>query len=181
VDIGKMIHIEKGTSWGCTYADPTSGSGIVQTLRTGDFFPSNNIWDETRLRKFKIICKKIPSSVSVTSHNLNINYYGDAANDAANVIFPSGVYVDFHDLDYDGDGVDETQWVSAAAAVLDLSLSVGLDRVVRLIKDMNETGWAHSFEFEVTTNDVNKGWQPIVWGIQYRIERKDNTSTEVVT
>jgi hypothetical protein len=186
VDIGKMIHIEKGTSWGCTYADATSGSGIVQTLRTGDFFPSNNIWDETRLRKFKIICKKIPSSVSVTSHNLNINYYGDAANDAANVIFQdseasSGVYVDFHDLDYDGDGVDETQWVSAAAAVLDLSLSVGLDRVVRLIKDMNETGWAHSFEFEVTTNDVNKGWQPIVWGIQYRIERKDNTSTEVVT
>ena len=186
VDIGKMIHIEKGTSWGATYADATSGNGITQTLRTGDFFPSNNIWDETRIRKFKIICKKIPSSITVESHNLNINYYSDAANDAANVIFQdseasSGVYVDFHDMDVDSDGVYETQWISAAAAVLDLSLSVGLDRVVRLIKDMNDTGWAHSFEFEVTTNDVNKGWQPIVWGLQYRIERKDNTSTEVVS
>ena len=41
---------------------------------------------------------------------------------------------------------------------------------------MNEKGWSHSFEYEVSTNDVNKGWQPIVWGIQYRVERKDNTA-----
>ena len=79
-------------------------------------------------------------------------------------------------MDVDGDGNLETAWQSAAAAVLDLSLNVGLDRVVRLIQDLNERGWAHSFEFEVTTNDVNKGWQPIVWGIQYRVERKDNTA-----
>jgi hypothetical protein len=183
IDDGTMIHIEKGTSWGATYADATAGTAITQKVRTGDFFPSNNIWDETRIRKFKLICKKIPSSISVSSHNLNINYYGDAANDAANVIFQdsnaaSGIYVDFYDMDVNGDSVYETQWISAAAAVLDLSLSVGLDRVVRLIKDMNETGWAHSFEFEVATNDVSKGWQPIIWGVQYRVERKDNTSTE---
>jgi hypothetical protein len=182
VDDGTMIHLEKGTSWGATYADATAGSVITQNLRTGDFFPSNNIWDETLIRKFKIICKKIPSSVSVNSHNLNINYFSDAANDAANVIFQDseptvGVNVDFYDLDTEGDGIYETQWQSAAAAVLDLSLNVGLDRVVRLIQDMNEKGWAHSFEFEVATDDVDKGWQPIVWGIQYRIERKDNTST----
>jgi hypothetical protein len=183
IDTGYMIHIEEGTSWAATYSDATAGANITQTCRTGDFWPSNNIWDETRIRKFKIICKKIPSSVTVASHNLNINYYSESANDAANVIFQdaeasSGIYVDFYDMDVGGDGVYETQWISAAAAVLDLSLNVGLDRVVRLIKDMNETGWAHSFEFEVSTDDVNKGWQPIVWGIQYRVERKDNTSTE---
>lgn len=183
LNTGKMVEIEEGTSWGATYADATAGTVITQTLRTGDFFPSNNIWDETRIRKFKLICQKIPSSASVTSHNLSINYYGDAANDAANVIFQdsnanNGIYVDFYDMDVDKDGDNETQWQSAAAAVLDLSLNVGLDRVVRLIKDMNETGWAHSFEFEVATSDVSKGWQPIVWGIQYRIERKDNTATD---
>jgi hypothetical protein len=183
IDTGYMIHIEEGTSWAATYSDATAGANITQTCRTGDFWPSNNIWDETRIRKFKIICKKIPSSVTVASHNLNINYYSESANDAANVIFQdaeasSGIYVDFYDMDVGGDGAYETQWISAAAAVLDLSLNVGLDRVVRLIKDMNETGWAHSFEFEVSTDDVNKGWQPIVWGIQYRVERKDNTSTE---
>jgi hypothetical protein len=182
IDTGIMVHLEKGTSWGATYADATSGTSITQILRVGDFFPSNNIWDETLLRKFKMICKKIPSTASVTSHNLNISYYTDAASDAANVIFQdsdvaSGVAVDFTDMDVDGDGTNETQWQSAAAAVLDLSLNVGLDRVVRLIQDMNERGWAHSFQFEVTTNDVDKGWQPIVWGIQYRVERKDNTAT----
>jgi len=182
IDTGYMIHYEKGTSWNCQYSDGSSGTGITQSLRTGDFWPSNNIWDETLIRKFKIICKKIPSTVSTTSHNLGINYYSSAAEDAANVIFQdsdiaSGVYVDFWDMDADGDGDPETVWQSAAAAVLDLSMDVGLDRVVRLIQDMNEKGWAHSFEFEVITDDVNKGWQPIIWGLQYRVERKDNTAS----
>jgi hypothetical protein len=186
IDTGYMIHLEKGTSWACTYGDADGGTGIKQIVRTGDFWPSNNIWDETLIRKFKIICKKIPSTITVGSHVLNINYYSEAAESAANVIFQdsdasSGIYVDFLDLDAGGDGEYETQWQSAAAAVLDLSLNVGLERVVRLIQDMNERGWAHSFEFEVTTIDVNKGWQPIVWGIQYRVERKDNTTTEAVS
>jgi hypothetical protein len=182
VDVGKMIHQEFGTTFGATYADGTAGSGITQNVRVGDFFPSNNIWDETLIRKFKLICKKIPATVSATSYNLDINYYSDSANDAANVIFEdsdasNGIYVDFEDMDVDSDGVYETQWQSAAAAVLDLSMNVGLNRIIRLITDMNEKGWAHSFEFEVTTTDVNKGFQPIVWGIQYRVERKDNTAT----
>ena len=182
IDTGTMVHLEKGTSWGATYADPTAGSAITQKLRVGDFFPSNNIWDETLIRKFKIICKKIASTVSVSSHNLNISYFGDAAEDAANVIFQdadasSGIYVTFEDMDKDGDGTNETEWTSAVGAVLDLSMNVGLDRIVRLIQDLNEKGWAHSFEFVVATTDVSKGWQPIVWGIQYRVERKDNTAT----
>jgi len=182
IDTGRIVHMEKGTSWGCTYDDATSGSDITQILRTGDFWPSNNIWDETLIRKFKIICKKISSSISATDHNLGISYFGDAAESAANVIFQdedasSGVYVSFVDMDAASDGTYEVQWQSAVAAVLNLSMDVGLDRVVRLIQDMNEKGWAHAFEFEVATNDVNKGWQPIVWGIQYRVERKDNTAS----
>lgn len=186
IDTGYMVHLEEGTSWSATYGDPDGGTGIKQIVRTGDFWPSQNIWDETLIRKFKIICKKIPSTITVGSHVLNINYYSEAAESAANVIFQdsdasAGINVDFVDMDVEGDGIYETQWQSAAAAVLDLSLNVGLERVVRLIKDMNETGWAHAFEFEVETTDVNKGWQPIVWGIQYRVERKDNTTTESVT
>ncbi len=178
IDTGYMIHMENGTSWNCTYSDATSGADIVNKLRTGDFWPNNNIWDQTLLRKLKVICKKVSGS----DHYLYINYYGEAANDAANVIFQdsnaaSGVYVDFEDLDSDGDNVNETQWQSATAAVMNLSLDVGLDRVIRLIKDMNEIGWAHSFEFEVSSNDITKGLQPIIWGLQYRVERKDNKAT----
>jgi hypothetical protein len=182
LDNGVMVEQETGTSWNATYADATAGSGIVQTCRTGDFFPSDNIWDEILIRKFKMICKKIPSTVTTVAHNLAINYYENAADSGANVIFQdseasSGVSVDFEDMDVDGDGVYETAWTSSASAVLDLSLNVGLERIVRIINDMNASGWAHSFEFEVTTDDVPKGWQPIVWGIRYRIERKDETAS----
>lgn len=182
VNTGKMVHLEKGTSWGATYADGTAGTVIRQYLKTGDFWPSNNIWDETLIRKFKLVCKKIDSTATVSTHNLNINYYSNAADAGANVLFEdsdasSGIYVDFTDMDVDLDGVNETEWTSSAAAVLNLSLNVGLDRLVRLVDDMNSSGWAHSFEFEVETDDVDKGWQPVIWGLQYRIERKDNTAT----
>jgi hypothetical protein len=180
---GMMIHLEEGTSWACTYGDPTDGQSITQNVKVGDFFPSNNIWDATRLRKFKLIAKKITNS---TSGNLNVNYFGGAANQAANVIFQdsdagSGITVDFEDTDETPvDGVNEIEWESATATTLDLTLDVGLERLVRLIMDLNEYGWVHSFEFELTTNDVNKGFQPIVWGLRYRVERKDETSNTVV-
>ena len=176
-DVGKIMELEYGTSWGASYADVTSGAGIEQIVRTGDFFPSNNIWDECLLRKFKLICEKIDSSV-----NVGINYYADAAEAASNVIWQDadaaiGVNVNFADMDVNSDGIDETQWASSAQAVLSLNLDVGNQRLVRLIQDLNTLGWMHSFEFNVTTTDVYKGWKPVAWGVRYRVERKDETAT----
>jgi hypothetical protein len=171
---GKIGELEVGTSWGSTYADQTSGSGIQQDLKTGDFFPANNIWDNCLLRKFKIICEKISSTLTV---ELNINYYENSANSASNVIFEDQTDVDFTDMDADSDGTKEVIWASAASTALQLDLDVGTDRLTRLIQDLNQLGWSHSFEFSVTTTDVQKGWKPIAWGVRYRVERKDDTAT----
>jgi hypothetical protein len=179
IDDGTMIMLEDGTSWGETIAGDTLGTAITQKLRTGDFFPSENIWDECLIRKLKVISKRVaPTS---NDHNLEVRYYKNTAQSSGSgVIFQdsntaNGVYVDFVDMDVTGDGTNETEWKGAASAVFDLSLDVGLERTVRLIQNLNRIGWAHAFEFEVATTDVQKGWQPIVWGIRYRIERKDDT------
>lgn len=179
---GKVIEFEEGTSWGCQYDDLDSGAGIEQKVRTGDFFPSNNIWDAVLLRKFKIICEKVSSALTI---NLNIHHYVDAADSAANVIWRdasqggiTGLEVDFYDMDSDDDGSYEVIWASAVQSSLEMDPDVGTDRLVRLIQDLNELGWAHSFEFSVTTTDVSKGWKPVAWGLRWRVERKDDMATE---
>jgi len=179
LDNGKVAELEKGTSWGGTYADETGGSGIRQLIKTGDFFLTNNIWDECLLRKFKIICQKVETTTEV---DLGINYYANGADSASNVIFQDsnasiGTNVDFADLDADSDGVDEVEWASSAQSVLNLNASVGTHRLVRLIQDMNSLAWLHAYEFSIETTDEPKGWKPIAWGLQYRVERKDNTAT----
>jgi hypothetical protein len=174
---GKVVELEEGTSWAATYADPTAGSTIDQKVRTGDFFPSNNIWDEVLIRKFKIICEKLTSATDIV---LSVSFYENSATSASSVVFQDsdagiGTAVDFEDMDVDSDGVLETQWASAPA--ITFVLNIGSDRLLRLIKDLNQLGWTHSFEFSVSTTTIGKGWKPIAWGIRYRVERKDDTAT----
>jgi hypothetical protein len=170
IDTGYMIQLENGTYW-----DDGSAMGITQTVRTGDFFPSQNIWDETTIRKFKIFIRRLSGS-SVTN-TLQVNYYTDTdLSSGSGVIFEdgnpaSGVYVSWADIP------NVLEWTSDTAATVDLDLDVGLQRLIRVIQDLNRTGWAHAFEFTVTTTDINKGFQPILWGTQYRVERKDNASS----
>lgn len=170
IDTGYMVSLENGTYW-----DDGGALGIQQKVKTGDFFPSNNIWDETTIRKFKIFIKRLTGS-SVTN-TLEVNYYTDTdLNAGSGVIFEggntaSGIHVSWVDTD----GV---VWTSATSATVDLDLDVGLQRLIRVIQSLNRTGWAHAFEFTVTTSDITKGFQPVLWGTQYRINRKDNSATQ---
>ena len=162
---GYVRKLEVGTSW--------DGAGITQVLKTGDFWPSKNIWDETLIRKFKLVAKKITDS---GDNELSILYYGNTSESAGSgVIFQDasatdGVYVSFVNT-------DDVEWASAPSATFQLSLATGTQRLVRLIQDLNRKGWSHAFEFRITTDDVRLGWLPIFWGIEYRIERKDNKAT----
>lgn len=163
---GYIMRLEDGTSW--------AGTGIRQVIRTGDFWPSKNAWDETLIRKFRIICKKFPDTAN--DHTLEIFYFNNTSADSGTALtwaeasIASGIAVSFVDT-------DDVLWSSASATSIQLGLDVGLQRTIRLIQDFNYRGWAHAFQFEVTTDDVEKGLQPILWGLRYRVERKDDTAT----
>lgn len=168
IDTGYMIHLESGTYW-----DDGNSYGITQTVRTGDFFPSENIWDETIIRKLKIFIERLEGSSK--ANTLEINTYVNTEIKAGNdVTFQdsnaaSGIAVDWEDT------VD-VEWSSAIGSSLSLNIDIGLQRIIKSIRSFNQTGWAHSFEFSVTTDDVTKGFQPVLWGFQYRLVRKDNTA-----
>lgn len=178
---GRVVRLEDGTSW--------DGTGITQTVKTGDFWPSNNIWDLTLLRKFKLVAEKITSA---SSYSLEISYYKDTEQSAGQSVsfedadVSSGIAVSFADTYTQVGGYDSDALVTATEAVVfenaittsvSLTLDVGLARVVRKTIDLNYLGFCHAFKYEVTTDDVQGGFKPVVWGVQYRIERKDNTAS----
>ena len=170
IDTGYMIILEDGNYW-----DDGTTAGIAQKVKTGDFFPSNNPWDETLIRKFKIFIKRLTGSS--TDNNLEISYYTNTELSAGSGAIwedgntPTGIHVSWADI------TAGVSWSSGVSATVDLSLDVGIQRLIRVIQDLNKKGWAHAFEFAITTTDVAKGFQPVLWGTQYRISRKDNTST----
>jgi len=180
INTGYMVHLEDGTSWNATKGTDTDGTGIEQVVKTGDFFPSDNIWDFCIQRKLKVLCRKLPESSTATT--LQLLPWGNASESGSNIVFQdadaaAGINVNFEDMDVDDNDVNETEWVSAASETINLTLNIGQTRIIRLIKDLNEQGWVHAWEFSVTTTDAVKGWQPLFWGIQYYVSRKDNKAT----
>jgi hypothetical protein len=174
-DEGNLLWMEKGTKW-----DGIVSAGITQSVMTGDFFPSGNIWDETTIRKFKLFMKKLVDTTA--SHELSIFYYTNTnINPGSGVAFydanaPNGVAVNFTNvLATTYAAADGVSFYEPISSTVDLNIDVGLNRVIKIIDDQNRTGWAHAFQFKITTDDVAKAFQPIAWGIQYRISRKDNT------
>jgi hypothetical protein len=163
---GFCQYLEYGTTW--------DGEGITQRVRTGDFWPTNNIWDQALVRKFKLYAKKIQES----DRNLSIYFYADTNAD-------SGVEYNFTDSDdtdmaFTDSNETDMAWAAATTSNATLALddaTLGLQKITRIIKDTNRIGWAHSVACEVTTTTTKKGFQPISWGMRYRVERKDDTAT----
>jgi len=176
IDTGYMMHLEKGQSW--------DGAAIEQSVWTGDFAPTGNMWDETTLRKLRLLTRKIPDTSA--TNTLSVYYYKNTnQNPGAGVAWASdtqatsGVGVYFADVIADiGEGSNAgVLWADAVLSSLNLNTDVGSQRLIRVVDDLNKTGWAHSLQFRISTNDVDKGFRPIAWGVQYRVERKDNTDT----
>jgi hypothetical protein len=165
-DNGYLQYLEKGTTW--------DGIGITQRVRTGDFWPSESIWDESLIRKFKLYAKKVQES----DRDLSIYFYADTNAD-------SGVAYNFTDstatdMSFTDSTESDMAWAAATVANATLALddsTLGLQKITRIVKDLNRLGWSHSIAFEATTNDSKKGFQPISWGMRYRIERKDDKAT----
>ena len=154
IDTGKTVRLEYGTSWG--------GSGITQRVKTGDWWPTESIWDMTRLRRVKVIAKRITED-----HTLAVRYYRDT-NEAEGSEFTWTDWSGFEWID-----TEDFEWKSEQLLTLSLAIDSGVNRLTRVTDPLNLLGWSHGFGFEVTTSDTVKAFQPIGWGVEYQIVRKD--------
>ncbi len=172
--VGQMYKLENGPNW--------DGDTITNIVRTGDFFPSENEWDITRIRRIKFSAVRLLE----TDASVDFYYYRDTSNassegirfiDVTSGLANSGTAgVSFIDgapslMDSATEGV---YWTDPATASLDLTLSSGLYRLMRTTKQLNKTGWCHSFEFVFSSLTTVKGMQPVMWGYQWDRVRKDH-------
>jgi hypothetical protein len=159
IDTGFMMRFENGDNW----ADTTAGEPIEQVVETGDFWPTNNPWDLTRIRKVKVIAKSIPED-----HELIVQHFSDTEDsigfEGVWKNWTGGEWVDWHG----------GEWVGASTSFMSLYPSDSIDRIVRNTVRADFEGWAHRFEFSVSTDETTKGFQPLGWGIvSQKVDRHD--------
>ena len=146
IDTGHLMRLDNGPSW--------DGAPITQIVETGDFTPLNNLWRETRVRYLQVIAKRIPES-----HTLAVSHVGDTEVE--------GVDLSWVDTgDYIFTDTTAFTWTSGAMATMGLSLASSLATLVDAVQPMNKLARFHRFRFEVSTDDTDKGFQPVAWGIQ---------------
>lgn len=165
-DDGRLYELETGPSW--------NGLPITYSVTTGDFFPTKSQWDETLIRRLKLVTKRLEE----TGASVDIYYQGNTNSDSglsitwidvvATMAHSGNAGVSFVDVvaAIADSGTDGVAFASAPADTLDMSVASGLNRVVKITKDMNKTGWSHAFRFSFTSSESNKGFQPLMWGIQ---------------
>ena len=138
------------------------GVQITQTVETGDFFPTNNIWDQTLIRRVKVTARRITEN-----HQLAISHFSDTYDFV-------GVYVGWREGD-DVDWMDtgDVGWAEVSLTALELSLDTGASRLARKTQPTNLLGWSHRLHFEVASDETKKALQLINYGIEFRIVRRD--------
>lgn len=154
IDTGRLMRLENGTDW--------DGTDIEQILTTGDFWPSGNIWDKTRIRYLKVVATRIDESAPL---NVDLLVDGDSDN---------GVDFVWQDTDdFVWTATDDFVYVEFSAPELSLRLDAGNSRIVRSTTGLNQLGWTYGVKFELTTGSSSKGFQPIGFGIEYQYVRDD--------
>lgn len=76
IDNGYLIRQEDGNVW-----EDGDSVTITQSLETGDFFPTGNIWDLTRIHRLKVALIKI----SEADKNLAITHYADTTSSGSSL------------------------------------------------------------------------------------------------
>jgi hypothetical protein len=171
--VGKIVQLENGSSWG--------GERITNEITLGELFPTKNHWDITRIRRFKFVGKR----VSETDAYAEFFHYLDSIV-STDVVFTSTKAVDtdsnddgvfFIDIDSAAKSYNNNYlgvfWTSGQGERLDISKEIP-NRLVREIIPINKVGWSHTFKFTFSSSETTKGLQPIMWGVQYELVRKDH-------
>ena len=160
---GRIYELETGNSW--------NGSDITGTVTVGDFFPTGSQWDESLIRRLKLVTKKLDSSGATVS----IYYRSDTNTDSGLSLTWSDVTLakaetaaglSFVDVipSLSDTSVAGLKYNSAPASSLDMTTLTGSNRVVKVTNDLNEIAWSHSFKFEFISSD--EVFKPLMWGIQ---------------
>ena len=153
IDTGYMIRLEYGPTWG--------DDGITQILETGDFFPTGNSWDMTRIREIKVFGKALAEK-----HDLKISH--SANTDEAGGL--AGLWADWDDCEWAN--WTDCEWINEAFNIVNFTKTGDVSkRILRETVKGDWFGWTHRLRFEITTDKAVKGFQPIGWGIRYRKER----------
>jgi hypothetical protein len=154
LDNGYMVRLENGTSW--------NGTALVQRILLGDFWPDNNVWHKTMIRRIKWIFKKTTSS-----HTLNLLYNPDTQGSSA----AAASWDDTTDTEWED--TDDAIYAGSDITTLELFVEGMSERVLRKNITTNLIAWTHAIGAEVETTTVAKCFQPLAIGIEYQIMRDD--------
>jgi hypothetical protein len=148
IDVSTVVRLENGPLW--KDGTPSAGVSIEQVVETGDFFPTNNIWELTRIRKVKVMSKRVPDQHQVIiQHFSNTEEsYGSAVMDEASSWNDAG-----------------SNWANKAYASLNIYEDNSLSRITTDTARASFDGWSHRFRFTVVTDETTKGFQPLGWGV----------------
>jgi hypothetical protein len=160
---GRLYQIEKGTTW--------DGIGIQQEVQVGDFWPSQNIWHQTRIRWIMLVAKK-----NVEDAIAYIYYFPDTDDQGTDAINFRDIVdgVTFTEIDLNNTGEADVAWAEASTLSIDLSLTT-VERVAKVVRPLNKLAWTHGFSFSMETANTIKGFQPLAWGIRWEYERHERS------
>jgi hypothetical protein len=155
--VGGMMRLENGATW--------DGTEITQKVHTGDFWPSDNIWHQTRIRYIMIVIERIDEDVDI-----EIFHFKDTdltGTDAIAFIDMSGEvsWVD----------TDDVTWASSTSITLNVASVGSSQRLARDAGPIDKLAWSHGFAFELATSTVSRGFKPVAWAIRWEYERHERT------
>lgn len=169
-DDGVMMRLNYGTSW--------NSATMVHRVKTAAIIPTQSIWDESLIRKIKLVHEAPTFTTSDDSITINIRYYVDGAtNSVTGVIAPMVIdytgYVGDESLELDSGEYFELD----TGEYLTLTTLIDARLYATYKQSTNILGNSFIFEFYQNSNDYdflnNFGKRPIAWGLQYQPVRED--------
>ncbi|MDD4339204.1 MAG: hypothetical protein PHV00_05940 [Syntrophales bacterium] len=147
-DNGHVMRLEYGPEW--------DGEPSAQIIETGDFLPTGNVWDITRLRSIKVWGTAPTGAIEHEDGSVMVTEDGET-------------------VITDVDKNSFTHYADGATTGTTLSdIEVGATRWnYRGTQETNLVAWSHRLRFETTVATEARGMRLLGWGALYQVERED--------
>lgn len=153
-DDGYLRRLDHGTTW--------DGIPIKQTIQTGDFFLTEDPWDESLIRYIRVMGKAINEDAVLTvSHIANTEF--------------TGLYVNWMDTTA-GTFLDTSAGVwregDSGQTLISMDLTTDSKTIIDVVKSINLQAKYHKLKFSISTSDTEKGFQSPGFAIRGKAIRK---------